>query len=93
VERLFFELYTRGLQGDPIAQQLVGPGVQTWLDALTELYRGFGFPGRTAVSEATLALATARGLLLDLLATGDRARVDAAARRYVEGVMSRLNAR
>jgi AcrR family transcriptional regulator len=92
VERLFFELYARGLQGDPSAQQLVGPGNATWLDALTQLYRGFGFSRRHAVAEATLALATARGLLLDLLAGGDRARVDSAARRYVQGVVSRLGA-
>jgi AcrR family transcriptional regulator len=92
VERLFFELYARGLQGDPSAQQLVGPGNETWLQALTQIYRDFGFSKRDAAAEATLALATSRGLLLDLLASGDRARVDAAARRYVQGVVSRLGA-
>jgi AcrR family transcriptional regulator len=92
IERLFFELYARGLQGDPGASFLVGPGIATWIEALTELYAGLGFSRRAAAAEATLALATSRGLLLDHLATGDRARIDAAARRYVEGVLLRRNA-
>jgi AcrR family transcriptional regulator len=91
IARLFLELYVRGMQGAPAARPLIDPGVATWLDALTELYRSFGFKGRAAATEATLALATARGLLLDVVATGDRERVDAAARRYADGVMQRLD--
>jgi len=90
LERLFFELYARGLAGDPAAAALFPQAVESWVTALTDLYRRFGFPARQAAAEATLALATSRGLLLDLLATGDRARVDAAARAYVAGVVSRL---
>ena len=79
LERLFFELYGRALQGDESARHLVDPGVRNWLDALTALYQSFGFSRREARSEATLALATARGLLLDRLSTGDTERVEAAA--------------
>ena len=93
LERLFFELYGRALQGDQAARHLVDPGVQNWLDALTELYHGFGFSRGEARDEATLALATARGLLLHRLSTGDTKRVDAAARVYTASVMERLGDR
>jgi hypothetical protein len=39
-----------------------------------------------ATREATLTIATIRGLLLDLLATGDRARVQAAADHFLSGL-------
>lgn len=93
LERLFFELYGRALQGDEAARHLIDPGVQNWLDALTELYHRFGFSRREARNEATLALATARGLLLHRLSTGDAKRVDAAARVYTASVMQRLGDR
>jgi AcrR family transcriptional regulator len=93
LERLFFELYARALQGEAGVQHLIDPGIHNWLDQLTELYRQFGFTTREARSEATLALATSRGLLLDRLATGDAARVEAAARVYTSGVMARLGKR
>jgi AcrR family transcriptional regulator len=93
LERLFVELYGRALQGDTPARHLIDPGVQNWLDALVDLYQRFGFSRREARSEATLALATARGLLLDRLATGDARRVDAAARLYTASVMERLGER
>jgi AcrR family transcriptional regulator len=93
LERLFVELYGRALQGDAPARHLIDPGVQNWLDALGDLYQRFGFSRREARSEATLALATARGLLLDRLATGDTRRVDAAARLYTASVLERLGER
>ena len=93
LERLFFELYGRALQGDPSVRHLIDPGVRTWLEALTGLYERFGFDRREARAEATLALATARGLLLDRLATGEARRVDAAARRYAASVVQRLGER
>lgn len=93
LERLFFELYGRALQGDPGARHLIDPGVHDWLEQIAQLYQGFGFSRRDARNEATLALATARGLLLDRVATGDHARIDAAARLYAEGVMDRLDGR
>jgi hypothetical protein len=42
-----------------------------------------GIPAEQARAEARLGLAVVRGLLLDLLATGDRAGVDAAMERYL----------
>jgi AcrR family transcriptional regulator len=72
--RLFFEVYVAGL-GKGEAEPLV----RDWLDFLRTSWQ-------PPVDEATatLMVAVVRGLLLDRLATGDRARTDAALRRFVE---------
>lgn len=75
-ERLFFECYARGAQGEqPFAGMLPG-AVDTWL----------ADDAAQAVDPALmrLGLAVARGLLLDLVATDDRDGVDAAAAAFVE---------
>jgi AcrR family transcriptional regulator len=81
-ERLFFELYARALQGGEEADGFLPEAVEAWIGPSTELFRRLGLPEEDARAEARLSLAVARGLLLDLLATGDRAAVDAAAERY-----------
>lgn len=80
-ERLFFELYGQALQGRPGTTALLDGIVEPWLEPLAELERARGADETTARAGARLALAVCRGLLLDLLATGDRAAVDAAAER------------
>jgi AcrR family transcriptional regulator len=80
-ERLFFELYARALQDG--ADGFLPAAVEAWLDPATELFSRLGFGEEQARAEARLSLAVARGLLLDLLATGDRAAIDAAVDRYV----------
>jgi len=45
--------------------------------------QGSGTSPATAARRATLVIATIRGLLLDLLATGDRDRVQAAAESFL----------
>lgn len=80
--RLFFELYARALQGEEEGRALLDEAIEAWLEPLVALFEQLGFQGEEAAAEARLALAVARGLLLDLLATGDRAGVDAAAARY-----------
>lgn len=82
-ERLFFELYARALQGDPETRALPEDAVEGWLAPLVELFERLGFRGADAAAEARLALSVSRGLLLDLLATGDRPAVDAAMARYM----------
>jgi AcrR family transcriptional regulator len=75
-ERLFFECYARGAQGEqPFARMLPG-AVADWLadDAARA-----ADPARMR-----LGLAVARGLLLDLVATEDEAGVDAAAAAFVD---------
>ena len=46
-----------------------------------------------ALAQARLGIAVSRGLLLDLLATGDRAAVDAAMEAYIALVEARLDAK
>ena len=74
-ERLFFECYARGVQGEqPFARMLPG-AVDAWLGAAG---------GATDPALARLGLAVARGLLLDLVATDDDDGVDAAAKAFVD---------
>jgi AcrR family transcriptional regulator len=83
-ERLFFEVYGQALQGRPGTTALLDGIVSNWVDPLTELGVRHGFPEDQARASARLGLAVTRGLLLDLLATGDRKGVDAAMERFVE---------
>jgi AcrR family transcriptional regulator len=76
-ERLFFALYGRALQGDPAIRPLLANDVAHWLDANVALSVQWGVPADVARTHARLGLAVTRGLLLDLLATDDRAGVEA----------------
>ncbi|TDE11508.1 TetR/AcrR family transcriptional regulator [Jiangella asiatica] len=82
-ERLFFELYGRALQGDPGALPLLDGVVDAWVDALAQPLRRAGAAPADARTRARLGVAVARGLLLDLLATGDRAGVDTAMEQFI----------
>ena len=75
-ERLFFELYGQALQGRPGTTELLDGIVDSWLEPAATLLTELGFEDGEAT--ARLGIAVTRGLLLDLLATRDRARVDAA---------------
>lgn len=83
-ERLFFEIYGQALQGRPGTTALLDGIVADWVEPLTELGIRHGFPENQARASARLGLAVTRGLLLDLLATGDHAGVDAAMTRFIE---------
>ena len=85
-ERLFFEIYARALQGSPDAQPLLDGIVELWVEPLARIAVAQGRPEAEARAEARLGVAVTRGLLLDLLATGDRAAVDAAMERYIEAL-------
>lgn len=82
-ERLFFELYGRALQGDPGAAPMLEWVVPAWVDQLAAVLVARGVPADRARATARLGLATTRGLLLDLLATGDRAGADEAVELFV----------
>jgi hypothetical protein len=73
-ERLFFECYTRAAQGEEPFTRLLPAAVDGWLAAVDERTEGALDPAL-----ARLGLAVTRGLLLDLVATGDDEGVDAAA--------------
>ena len=82
-ERLFFEIYGQALQGRPGTTALLDGIVDSWLTPVVELLDRFGFPHEHAAAHARLGVAVTRGLLLDLLATGDRAACDAAMEQYI----------
>ena len=85
-ERLFFEVYAQALQGSPHALPLLDGIVDLWVEPLTRIAVAQGRPEAEARAEARLGVAVTRGLLLDLLATGDREAVDAAMERYIEAI-------
>ena len=82
-ERLFFEMYGRALQGDPCTAPLLEGIVESWLAPLIEWNRRQGIPLPVARANARLGVAVVRGLLLDLLATGDREGVDQAMEHFI----------
>lgn len=82
-ERLFFEMYGRALQGDPCAAPLLEGIVEGWLAPLTAWNRRQGIPAPAARANARLGVAVVRGLLLDLLATGDQEGVDQAMEHFI----------
>jgi AcrR family transcriptional regulator len=84
-ERLFFEIYGQALQGRPHAAPLLDGIVESWLGPAVEFARRHGVPEEVARADARLGVAVMRGLLLDLLATGDRAATDEALERFVAG--------
>src|SRR3954452_19167024 len=85
-ERLFFEVYAQALQGSPHALPLLDGIVEDWVEPLTRIAVAQGRPAPEARAEARLGVAVTRGLLLDLLATGDREAVDAAMERYIAAI-------
>src|SRR4051794_34854375 len=88
-ERLFFEVYGQALQGRPHAAPLLDGIVEDWLDPLTELAVRAGAPREQARATVRLQIAVARGLLLDLLATGDVEGVRAAAETHLALISGR----
>ncbi|HEX6499188.1 MAG TPA: TetR/AcrR family transcriptional regulator [Micromonosporaceae bacterium] len=82
LERLFFELYAQALQGREHTGDFLRAALDPWLDLFTEVHTTLGVPAGEARALARLGIATTRGLLLDLLATGDRDGVDDAARLF-----------
>jgi AcrR family transcriptional regulator len=78
-ERLFFECYARGAQGEqPFARMLPG-AVESWL---SEVDAKTGGAADRAL--ARLGLAVTRGLLLDLVGTDDDEGVAAAAQAFIQ---------
>ena len=89
-ERLFFEVYGQALQGRPGTTELLDGIVDAWIEPAAEGFAAYGAPRAEALAQARLGLAVSRGLLLDLLATGDRERVDAAMEAYIALIEARL---
>lgn len=82
-ERLFFEVYGQALQGRPGTTELLDGIVDDWLEPIAELHVAWGMEPVAARAQARLGIAVTRGLLLDLLATGDRAGTTAAFEAWI----------
>ncbi|MCU1396608.1 MAG: hypothetical protein JWM34_5036 [Ilumatobacteraceae bacterium] len=83
-ERLFFEVYGQALQHRTWATPLLDDIVDSWVRPMAAMFEARGAPADRARIDARLAVAVARGLLLDVLATGEREEVDAAMQRFTE---------
>ena len=77
-ERLFFECYARALQGEEPFDRLLPGSVDDWVERTVALNATPDVPPALARARARVGLAVFRGLLLDLVGTGDQAGVDAA---------------
>jgi AcrR family transcriptional regulator len=82
-ERLFFEVYGQALQGRAHAEELLDGIIDSWLEPVIEMGMAMGLSREVAAASGRLGIAVTRGLLLDLLATGDREGVDAAMEQWI----------
>lgn len=83
--RLFFAVYGRAVQSPQDYAEFLDRMGAEWTASLCAA-QGPGVDPAIAAVRATLVTATLRGLLLDLLAGGDRARVQRAAELYLDGL-------
>lgn len=76
--RLFFEVYVLAMQSPSRFPGFLDEAVHDWISALAD-----GAKAPQARAHATVLLAAFRGFLLDLCATGERARVDRAVELFI----------
>jgi AcrR family transcriptional regulator len=81
-ERLFFEIYSHALLGRPGTEGFLEEAIEGWIAPIAGAMTEAGVEEATARAFARLGLAVTRGLLLDLLATGDVAGTTQAFRLY-----------
>ncbi|HVT68010.1 MAG TPA: TetR/AcrR family transcriptional regulator [Trebonia sp.] len=85
-ERLFFELYGQAVQGRPHTAGFLDEfvdGMAGWLEPLVADAVARGIPEPRARAHLRLGIAVTRGLLLDLLATGDAEAADQAMEAFI----------
>jgi hypothetical protein len=80
---LFFELYGQALQGRPHMNEFLDGVIDDWLKPVVETNVARGAPEGPARAHARLSIAVTRGLLLDLLATGDVASANQAMEAFI----------
>jgi hypothetical protein len=81
--RLFFEIYGLALQNPREFPGFLRRAVGDWLPLFEQAFAAYGISAAHAQTLATLALGAVRGLHLDLLATGERKRTEAAFREML----------
>ena len=82
-ERLFFELYVQALLGRLGDERFLDSAIKGWIAPVAAAMVEAGASEATARVDARLGMAVVRGLLLDLLATGDRDGVTEAHERFL----------
>jgi AcrR family transcriptional regulator len=82
-ERLFFELYAHALLGRPGTQGFAEAAIEPWVAMLADNMASAGLSQEQARAQARLGLAVTRGLLLDMLGSGDRTQVTEAFECYL----------
>jgi hypothetical protein len=83
-ERLFFEVYGQALQGRAWATPMLEGVVEDWVAPVAAMGEALGADPETARIVARLYVAVGRGLLLDVLATGEDREVDAARKLFTD---------
>jgi AcrR family transcriptional regulator len=83
-ERLFFEVYGQALQGRRWAQPFLDGIVENWVSPVAAMLEAEGASPAVARALARLTVATGRGMLLDVLATGEEEEADASMRIFSE---------
>jgi len=83
-ERLFFDVYVEALKGRPGMAGFLDDVVDSWVEATVRQSARLGVPEDRARVDARLGVAVMRGLILDLLATGERDALDAVLERFVD---------
>lgn len=86
--RLFFEVYGLSLQDSKRFPGFLESVVADWLPLVEASLRAGGLEAARARALAPLIVAVERGLLLDLLATGERQRADRAHEEFVGGFVA-----
>ena len=89
-EKLFFQLYGQALGGTPGTTEFLDGVIDGWLGPIEALLAERGVPEADRPAHARLGLAVTRGLLLDLVTTGDRDAVNAAMDRFLAMVEAGL---
>ncbi len=86
-ERLFFEIYADALHERPWTVSFRASVIAAWDEPVTAMFVQLGFSAREARARARLSVAATRGLLLDLLLTGDVKRLTASADLFAELIL------
>jgi AcrR family transcriptional regulator len=81
--RLWFEVQGLALMGRAPYDESAPRLLRAWVELSASILTGMGVSTDEARRVATVEVAAIQGLLLDLLATGDRERADAAARDVI----------
>jgi AcrR family transcriptional regulator len=85
--RLWFEVQGLALMGRAPYDESAPRLLRAWVDLSAGILTDMGAPAADARRVATVEVAAIQGLLLDLLATGDRERADVAARDVIAHIV------